>query len=442
MLIGGQHLVYLVCCMFATVFDSSKAIGLTSLIASCHCVQLKYCEYLSNLIASTSNYTKINTIIKGSICQLNGEEVYVCCPKDQVHKSNARKKIKLNYMDEKTGRNCPPTFGDEYDYEAYLRAQEINVPCGERGNCDGKSSQESNENPVLILLLLHLHSYHKKAIDTSQGHGDLPIPPKHNKHLAPENGCGLLPTARDENSLYPWIVKLAYLNITSRTIRYRCMGTIVSDEHVLTAAHCVENLVDDLRLIYVRVGNETSYTDVRIVETLIHPNYNEPLFNNDVALLKLSKPHDVNESFKKICLPQSDIQSLAGNIGLVVGWRDSNRNASGLTGTNMRYISLSIMNNTECAIRYAQYSENFEDSIVITPTEFCSQSRTMNDVCEGDSGGPFMSINSFNRCTLVGIVAFGPSTNCGQSNLPGVYMRISSYTEWITSNIKITRSKS
>ncbi|XP_037886206.1 venom peptide isomerase heavy chain-like [Glossina fuscipes] len=148
------------------------------------------------------------------------------------------------------------------------------------------------------------------------------------------------------------------------------------------------------------------------------------------------------ESFKKICLPQSDIQSLAGNIGLVVGWRDSNRNASGLTGTNMRYISLSIMNNTECAIRYAQYSENFEDSIVITPTEFCSQSRTMNDVCEGDSGGPFISINSFNRCTLVAIVAFAPSTNCGQSNLPGVYMRISSYTEWITSNIKITRSKS
>uniref|UniRef100_A0A1B0FFW5 Peptidase S1 domain-containing protein n=1 Tax=Glossina morsitans morsitans TaxID=37546 RepID=A0A1B0FFW5_GLOMM len=220
------------------------------------------------------------------------------------------------------------------------------------------------------------------------------------------------------------------------------MGTIVSDEHVLTAAHCVENLVHDLRLIYVRVGNETSYTDVQIVEALIHPNYNEPLFNNDVALLKLSMPHDVNESFKKICLPQSDIQSLAGNIGLVVGWRDSNRNASGLTRTNMRYISLSIMNNTECAIRYAEYSENFEDSIVITPTEFCSQSRTMNDVCEGDSGGPFMSINSLNRCTLVGIVAFGPSTNCGQSNLPGVYMRISSYTEWIRSNIKISRSKS
>lgn len=39
------------------------------------------------------------------------------------------------------------------------------------------------------------------------------------------------------------------------------------------------------------------------------------------------------------------------------------------------------------------------------------------------------------RYTLLGIVAFGPKTNCGQSNLPGVYMRVSSYVEWIQQNI-------
>lgn len=41
------------------------------------------------------------------------------------------------------------------------------------------------------------------------------------------------------------------------------------------------------------------------------------------------------------------------------------------------------MNNTECAIRYAKYSENFESSIIITPTEFCAKAPAMNDVCEG-----------------------------------------------------------
>lgn len=49
------------------------------------------------------------------------------------------------------------------------------------------------------------------------------------------------------------------------------------------------------------------------------------------------------------------------------------------------------MNNTECAIRYAKYSENFEISIVITPTEFCAKAEAMNDVCEG----------KFNKFTII-----------------------------------------
>lgn len=55
-----------------------------------------------------------------------------------------------------------------------------------------------------------------------------------------------------------------------------------------------------------------------------------------------------------------------------------------LKSSTIRYINLPIMNNTECAIRYAKYSENFEVSIVITPTEFCAQAQAMNDVCEGN----------------------------------------------------------
>lgn len=33
-----------------------------------------------------------------------------------------------------------------------------------------------------------------------------------------------------------------------------------------------------------------------------------------------------------------------------------------------------------------------------------------------------------------GIVSFGPKT-CGQKGIPGVYTRVSSYTDWIVKNI-------
>lgn len=60
----------------------------------------------------------------------------------------------------------------------------------------------------------------------------------------------------------------------------------------------------------------------------------------------------------------------------------------------------------------------------------------MNGLFTGDSGGPFMERSKADRYTLLGIVAFGPKTNCGQSNLPGVYMKVSSYVDWIISNLK------
>lgn len=67
---------------------------------------------------------------------------------------------------------------------------------------------------------------------------------------------------------------------------------------------------------------------------------------------------------------------------------------SNVAGAPIRYINLPILNNTECAIRYAKYSENFENNIVITPSEFCAKSEAMNDVCEGKKYFVFCTQNN------------------------------------------------
>lgn len=106
----------------------------------------------------------------------------------------------------------------------------------------------------------------------------------------------------------------------------------------------------------------------------------------------------------------------------------------------MRFIRLPIVNTTSCAIAYASLSENFQQPIVITPSHLCAQGQPMNDVCRGDSGGPFMDdgtsgvFGAMGRHTLIGIVAFGP-TLCGVTTIPGVYTLVSSFTDWIVRSI-------
>lgn len=110
------------------------------------------------------------------------------------------------------------------------------------------------------------------------------------------------------------------------------------------------------------------------------------------------------------------------------------------TSISARFIRLPIVNTTSCAIAYASISENFQQPIVITPQHLCAQGQPMNDVCRGDSGGPFMDdgtsglLNANGRHTLLGIVAFGP-TLCGVSTIPGVYTAVNSYTNWIYDSI-------
>ncbi|XP_037818578.1 CLIP domain-containing serine protease 14D isoform X1 [Lucilia sericata] len=461
----------------------------TQNLSLCNCILLQSCEAFNTFIDNSPNDAHIKAVIQEAVCYFDGISIFVCCPDKINHKQNAKEKPKLDYIDELTGLNCPPSFGHEYNYDEYLKAhdeietkyydahspntpnyannygavsnkhheQTTPVICDPLGNCDPSAHPHTSghlpstpQYPSFDLQGHHEHVHHHHHL----GH-DVPFfPHTHSNNNYNNNqdypmqratpkpekssprSCGILPSVSGGNiEVFPWITRLAYLNTTSRTIGYRCMGTIINEQHVLTAAHCVDQLVRDLRLIYVRIGDETNFEDYQILETIVHPNYNEPLFNNDVALLRIAITSESKGPLIQICLPQTNSSALTGDTGVVAGW--SSNGISTLKSSTIRYINLPIMNNTECAIRYAKYSENFEISIVITPTEFCAKAEAMNDVCEGDSGGPFMERSSSGRYTLIGIVAFGPKTNCGQSNLPGVYMRVSSYVDWIKSNIII-----
>ncbi|KAG0435241.1 hypothetical protein HPB47_018606, partial [Ixodes persulcatus] len=117
---------------------------------------------------------------------------------------------------------------------------------------------------------------------------------------------------------FPWIVSLQ----STRKIHF-CGGSIISADIILTAAHCLENVIP--RWIRVQAGfinfkNAGPYKQVRFAsEFFFHEDY-DPNFNNDVALIRLSRPFNLEEShgyIGTICIPESS--SMATNI-LIAGW--------------------------------------------------------------------------------------------------------------------------
>jgi secreted trypsin-like serine protease len=215
---------------------------------------------------------------------------------------------------------------------------------------------------------------------------------------------------------FPWLVGLGWSGEGSAFDRQFCGGSVIAEDVILTAAHCLEE-VDDADEIVVFSGSVDLESD-DLVETAVADfhlahDYSEPVaFANDWALVLLDEPVDVEPIDLAVDPAVYDTITTAG-------WGET---GSGYP-TVARWVDVPFVDDASCEAAYP--------GAVDAQTMLCAGDLENGgiDSCQGDSGGPAMAPNEDGELILVGIVSWGDG--CAEPGNPGVYSEIADFNSAI-----------
>ncbi|XP_030310831.1 enteropeptidase [Calypte anna] len=241
------------------------------------------------------------------------------------------------------------------------------------------------------------------------------------QHLVTQNnGPRIVGGSDARREAWPWIVSLHF---NSRPI---CGASLVSDEWLVTAAHCVygRQLKPSQWKAVLGLYDQSDMTQLptvfqKIDKIVTNPHYMKHTKDSDIALMHLQYKVQYTDYIQPICLPEKNQQFLPGINCSIAGWGSIMN--EGPTSDILQEAEVPLISNEKCQRWMPEYR--------ITENMICAGYDTGGiDSCQGDSGGPLTSEDG-DKWFLVGVTSFG--YKCAFPQRPGVYARVTMFVDWI-----------
>ncbi|XP_060921534.1 tryptase-2-like [Labrus mixtus] len=239
--------------------------------------------------------------------------------------------------------------------------------------------------------------------------------------------------------VWPWMVHL--IVSTDGIKKYRCGGTILSSQLVLTSASCWDRhpKPDPSRSMAWVGSQDLAKGAVRymgLVFHMSHPEYRayDGGSVNDLGLVKLKKKLLFSESklVAPVKLPRPDDVFDQTSECWITGWGAVENGVPLPPPETLQQLRIPILPQSVCKAKYPH----------LTSEQLCAGDLAGDkDACKGDYGGPLVC-RTARGFVQVGIMSYGSPDGCGLPGRPGVYTRVSSFVDYINSYINITEEAS
>ncbi|KAK0145982.1 Chymotrypsin-like elastase family member 2A [Merluccius polli] len=221
---------------------------------------------------------------------------------------------------------------------------------------------------------------------------------------------------------WPWQVSLQYNR--EGEWRHTCGGTLISDQWVLTAAHCISK-GKQYRVALGKhslVQTEDSAVFMAPASIIVHEKWSPLFIRNDIALIKLEAAVTVSDAVMAACVPAAGVLLPNNTPCYVTGW--GRLSTGGPIADNLQQALLPSVDHATC-------TQSDWWGGMVRPTMVCAGGDGVKAGCNGDSGGPLNCQNADGAWEVHGIVSFGLGLSCNYPKKPTVFTRVSAYMDWI-----------